>query len=105
MNATIVEENGTHLLIRRGDRFAIIERRNNRLYNCHSGKRDGIAADDLSVLAEIVDEADWVDEAVARRTFRGRVPRHGPRGTHVVSRPSRYGRRQVPTVRACILGW
>ena len=58
MNATIVEEKGTHLLIRRGDRFAIIERRNNRLYNCHSGKRDGIAADDLSALVEIVDGAD-----------------------------------------------
>src|SRR5690242_11132541 len=69
MNAAIVEAKGTHLLSSRGDRRAIIERRNNRLYNCHGGKRDGIAADDLSVLAEIVDEADWVDEAVARRAF------------------------------------
>ena len=69
MNATVVEEKGTHMLIARGDRFAVIERRNNRLYNCHGGKRDGIAATDLSALAEIVDEADWVDEAVARRAF------------------------------------
>jgi hypothetical protein len=69
MNATIVEEKGTHLLIARGGRFAIIERRNNRLYNCHGGKRDGIAADDLSAVAEIVDEADWVDEAAARKAF------------------------------------
>ena len=82
MNATIVEEKGTHLLIRRGDRFAIIERRNNRLYNCHGGKRDGIAADDLSVLAEIVDEADWVDEAVARRAFN----EAGSRGTDLAER-------------------
>ena len=58
MNATIVEEKGTHLLVRCGDRFTIIERRNNRLYNCHGGKRDGIPVDDLSVLAEIVNEAD-----------------------------------------------
>ena len=76
MNATIVEEKGTHLLIRRGDRFAIIERRNNRLYNCHGGKRDGIAADDLSALAEIV------DEAVARRAFN----EAGSRGTDLAER-------------------
>ena len=82
MNATIVEEKGTHLLIRRGDRFTIIERRNNRLYNCHGGKRDGIAADDLSVLAEIVDEADWVDEAVARGAFN----EAGSRGTDLAER-------------------
>jgi hypothetical protein len=82
MNATIVEEKGTHLLIRRGDRFAIIERRNNRLYNCHGSKRDGIAADDLSTLAEIVDEADWVDEAVARRAFN----EAGSRGTDLAER-------------------
>ncbi|MBV8397727.1 MAG: hypothetical protein JOZ58_01135 [Acetobacteraceae bacterium] len=82
MNATIVEEKGTHLLMRRGDRFAIIERRNNRLYNCHGGKRDGIAADDLSALAEIVDEADWVDEAVAWQAFN----EAGSRGTDLAER-------------------
>ena len=65
MNATIIEEKGTHLLIARGDRFTVVERRNNRLYNCHGGKRDGIAADDLSAIAEIVDETDWVEEAAA----------------------------------------
>jgi hypothetical protein len=69
MNATIVEEAGTHLLIARGGRFAIVERRNGRLYNCHGGQRDGVAADDLAAVAAIVDEADWVDEATARRTF------------------------------------
>jgi hypothetical protein len=31
MNATVVAERGTHLLIARGDRFAIVERRNGRL--------------------------------------------------------------------------
>ena len=69
MTATIVEERGTHLLVARGGRFAIVERRNGRLYNCHGGKRDGIAADDLSAIAEVVDEADWVEEAAARRAL------------------------------------
>ncbi len=69
MNATVIEERGTHLLIAQGNRFVIVERRNNRLYNCHSGKRDGIAADALSAIAEIVDETDWVNEATARRAF------------------------------------
>lgn len=40
MNTTIIEERGSHLLIARGDRFAVIERRNHHLYNCHGGKRD-----------------------------------------------------------------
>ena len=44
MKVSFVEESGSHLLLTRGDRFAIVERRNNRLYNCHDGKRDGIAA-------------------------------------------------------------
>ena len=69
MTATIVERKGTHLLIARGDRFAIVESRNGRLYNCHGGKRDGVAADDPAAVAEVVDEADWVDEAAARRAL------------------------------------
>ena len=69
MNATIVEEAGTHLLIAQGGRFAVVERRSGRLYNCHGGRRDGIAADDLSAITTIMDEADWVDEAAARRAL------------------------------------
>ena len=69
MNTTIVEQAGTHLLVAQEDRFAIVERRNGRLYNCHSSKRDGVAADDLSAVAAILDEADWVNEAAARRAF------------------------------------
>ena len=82
MNATVVEEKGTHLLIARGGRFAIIERRNNRLYNCHGGERDGVAADDLSAVAEIVDEDDWVDEAAARKAFK----EASSRGTELAER-------------------
>ena len=75
MNETIVETKGTHLLIARGDRFVVVERRNNRLYNCHGGKREGISADNLAAIGEIVDEADWVDEAAARRAFKEAVSR------------------------------
>ena len=69
METTIVDEKGTHILIRRGNRFAIIERRNNRFYNCHSGKRNGIAADDLSAIGALLDDADWVEEDTARQAF------------------------------------
>ncbi|MBV9248368.1 MAG: hypothetical protein JO320_18855 [Alphaproteobacteria bacterium] len=75
MNEKIVEQAGTHLLIARGDRFVIVERRNNRLYNCHGGKRDGIAADNLAAIEEIVDETDWVNETAARRAFNEVVSR------------------------------
>ncbi|MDQ2804805.1 MAG: hypothetical protein M3Y41_19815 [Pseudomonadota bacterium] len=68
MTAVIVEETGGYLLLGRGDgfSFAVVEKRTNRLYNCHDDKREGIAADDLSLIPEIVDESDWVDEATAR---------------------------------------
>jgi len=46
MDVTIVTEQGTHLLITCGGRFAVIERRNNRLYNCYHGKREGISLED-----------------------------------------------------------
>ncbi len=68
-NATVIDATGTHLLIARGDRFAVVERRHDRLYNCHGGKRDGIAAADLSAIAEILDDTDWVDEVAARQAF------------------------------------
>ncbi len=83
MNATIIEEGGSFLLIARGDRFAIIERRNNHLYNCHGGKRDGTATADLSEVAEIVDEADWVSEATARRDFNEVVSRYTELAEHM----------------------
>ena len=70
MTVSIIEQSaGTHVLVARGDRFAIVERRNNRFYSCHAGKRDGVAADDLSAISKVVDETDWVDEATARAAF------------------------------------
>jgi hypothetical protein len=67
---TILEEQETFLLVeRRDDRgkgFAVVERRNGRLYNCHNAKREGIRLDDLQALPAIVDEADWIDLATAK---------------------------------------
>jgi hypothetical protein len=66
METTVAEERGNYLLLARGERFVIVERRNDRLYNCHDEERDGIAADDLSDISKIVDEQDWTDEPAAR---------------------------------------
>ena len=75
MDVTIITEQGTHLLIARGDRCAVIERRNNRLYNCHDGKRDGIPLDDLAAISKILEESDWTDRATAQATFQEVVAR------------------------------
>ena len=75
MQTTIADQKGTHLLITRAGRFAIVERRNNRLYSCHAGNRDGIAADDLAAVTEILDDTDWLDEAAARQAFNEAVSR------------------------------
>jgi hypothetical protein len=69
MNVIIVEEQGTHLLIGCGDRFAVVERRNNRLYNCHDGKRDSIPLSNLSIIANILHQHDWTDRATAQAAF------------------------------------
>jgi hypothetical protein len=75
MDVTINSEEGTHLLIACGDRFAVIERRNNRLYNCHDGKRDGIPLDNLPAIWKILDERDWTDKATAQAAFNEVVAR------------------------------
>lgn len=69
MEVTIVEDQGTHLLISQNDRFAIVERRNNQLYNCHDGKRDGIPLENMSAVGTILDSTDWTDETAARAAF------------------------------------
>jgi hypothetical protein len=69
MNVTIITEQGTHLLITCDDRFAVIERRNDRLYNCHDGKREGIPLEDLTAVSKILDDGDWTDRATAQATF------------------------------------
>jgi hypothetical protein len=69
MDVTIVADEGTHLLIAQDGKFAIVERRNNHLYNCHDGKRVGIPLSDLSAIAQILDEGDWIDKVAAQAAF------------------------------------
>jgi hypothetical protein len=69
MDVSIVADQGTHLLVRQTGRFAIIERRANQLYNCHGGKRNSVAVDDISDVGTILDDDDWTDEATARKAF------------------------------------
>jgi hypothetical protein len=80
---SIITEQGTHLLIARGDRFAVIERRNNRLYSCHDEERVGIPFDDVPTdISKILDESDWMDKATAQATFHEIVAR----GTELAQR-------------------
>ena len=66
MGMSIAAEKENYLLVARGNRFAVVERRNNRLYNCHTGKRRGVPLSDPSAIAAIVDETDWVDRQTAQ---------------------------------------
>ena len=66
MKAMIAEDRGNYLLLARGELFAVVERRNGRLYNCHDEDREGIEARELARVSQIVDEQDWVDETTAR---------------------------------------
>jgi hypothetical protein len=75
MEVTIVDDQGSHLLIGQNGRFAVIERRNNLLYSCHGEHRRGVALDDIAELGTILDDADWTDEAVAKATFNEIVAR------------------------------
>ena len=61
MYMTIIADQGTHLLIGQKDRFAVIERRNGRFYNCHDERREGIAPDELSAVSKILNDSDWTD--------------------------------------------
>ena len=79
MDVKIIADQDTHLIVGQGNRFAIIERRNNRLYNCHAGKREGISLDRINEIGSLLDASDWTDEATARANF-----------ADIVSRGSQY---------------
>ena len=76
MTITVVADQGTHLLITDGARYAVIERRNNRLYNCHDTQRTGIAAKDMAAVEQILDSDDWTDRETAQQMF-GSVAERG----------------------------
>ena len=63
----VVERHAPYLLIARQGRFAVIERRNGKLYNLHCGRRAPGEMTDAGAL-DIVGK-DWCDERTARRLF------------------------------------
>ena len=63
----IVEEQASYLLLARGDRFAVLERRNGQFYNLHRGRREPDPLTDRG--AEHAIGNDWCDEISARRLF------------------------------------
>ena len=69
MTVEIIAEQGTHLLIGNGDRYAVIERRNGRFYNCHDNTRASVPADDLQAVDGALDSGDWTNKEAAQATF------------------------------------
>src|SRR5260370_35494148 len=69
----IATEKAPYLLIARGDRFAVVERRNGRLYKLHCGARDAMPMPDEGA-ATIVGNT-WCDESRARQIFSDVVTR------------------------------
>jgi len=69
MDTIVVAEQGTHLLIGRGEKFAVVERRADQLFNCHDGSRSGIPAAELGSVDQILQDSDWTDKATAEATF------------------------------------
>jgi hypothetical protein len=69
MDIKVIAQKGSHMLIARGDKRAIVEQRNNHLYNCHGVARAGIPAGQLASIDQVIDEADWVDEDAGRAMF------------------------------------
>jgi hypothetical protein len=69
MPVTTVAQLGSHLLVRDGDCYAVIERRNDQLFSCHDAARAGIPASDPSGITRILDAGDWTDRETAHATF------------------------------------
>ena len=62
----IVEQKGSHLLIERNGRFAVIERRGNEVLGLAPGARRE-APETPEGMAEVVGPAGWTGEGEARR--------------------------------------
>lgn len=73
MHVKVIKKSGSHLLVAHRNHFAIVERRNNRFYNCHA--HDRAAVSQLSAVWEILNETDWMDPATGWATFQDVVAR------------------------------
>ena len=78
----IVEEHTPYLLLARGDRVAVVERRNTRLYNLHGGRREPPDAL-MDTGAEHAVGTDWCDETSARRRFHEITARYRDLAEHM----------------------
>jgi hypothetical protein len=63
MTVTVVAEQGSHLLIADGERYAVVERRED-----HHKARDGIPAKDLSAARRILDDAGMTGKPHKQRS-------------------------------------
>lgn len=77
----IVERHAPYLLIARQDRFAVVERRNGKLYNLHCGRRTPGEMTDTGAL-DVVGK-DWCDEDMARRLFNEVTTRYDDLAEHI----------------------
>jgi hypothetical protein len=70
MSVTIVTQQGSHLLIAADqERYAVIERREGRYYNCHDAARAGIPVDALAEIGTVLEAGDWADRDTAQAAF------------------------------------
>jgi hypothetical protein len=64
----IVEEHGSFLLVRAASGFAVVERRNGRIYPISPGKREGVPMTG-EAMARLVFDQGCLPESEARRLF------------------------------------
>jgi hypothetical protein len=64
----ILEQRGSHLLVRRGAQFAVVERRAGDIYSVRDGEREPHPNTPAGIAAAVGPD-DWSDETGARRKF------------------------------------
>jgi hypothetical protein len=77
----VVAERAPYLLIAHRNRFAVVERRNGKLYNLHHRHRGPCLMTDAGALAVVGD--DWCDESSAYRLFMEIVTRYSDLAEHL----------------------
>jgi hypothetical protein len=77
----VVERRPPYLLIVEHGRFAVVERRNGKLYNLNCGRRAPSEITDRGALAAV--GAAWCDERTARRLFDEITARYAELAEHL----------------------
>jgi hypothetical protein len=65
-----------YLLLREGERYAVVERRAGKLYSLRDGRREPVEEGDEAALRRLIGEDGWSDEATARRVQQHLAERH-----------------------------